>query len=194
MEYLPFPARLCAGNICEVGLGQVAEADNAVDFTGDFIPLLPLGQAAAVEWILGDGVVRAYQGEVYLSSPALLRLVRVDAGLVAEARRLFATNLRLRASFASPDKTSPRVPAQVLYLTTCAATLAAPMPLEPGTRLWLDCEADFLTLRAVPLQVKSAIPLRKSQALLHCTLAAGSEENLVALSAYTARLEKLEDV
>lgn len=191
MDFLSFPARLRSGynNVEEYGTAQVAGGEDAVDFTSAFIPLLPLGSQAVVEWVLGQSVVQAYAGRVYLSSPGLLRLVGVEPALVADTRALFATNIQMPATVL-PPKAAP-MPAKVVYLALGHLTLQVPEPVEPGGRMLLNAEVDFLTLRQLPLQVRTRVTLRKSQSLLLCSIQGPGNENLIALSAYVARLEKL---
>lgn len=191
MDFLPFPARLCSGynNVEEYGTAQVADGEDAVDFTSTFIPLLPLGSQAVVEWVLGQNLVQAYAGRVYLSSPGLLRLVGLEPQLAADTRSLFATNIQMPATVL-PPKAAP-MPARVVYLGLKHLTLQVPEPVEPGGRMLLNAEVDFLTLRQLPLQVRTRVTLRKSQSLLLCDIQGPGNENLIALSAYVARLEKL---
>ncbi|MDL2327155.1 hypothetical protein LJC64_00635 [Ruminococcaceae bacterium OttesenSCG-928-A11] len=195
MDFMPFPARLCSdyNAISEFGRAQVAGRDDAVDFTGDFVPLVPLGTDAQVEWVLGATVIQRYCGQVYLSSPELLRLVGVDKALVRDTRALFATNINLPATAAPLEDGRPGQPVAVraLYLSPGSLTLQAPWPVEPGSRLLLNCEVDFLTLRAMPLRVRTRVTLRKGASLLLCDVAKMGDENLIAYSAYTARLETL---
>jgi hypothetical protein len=192
MDFLPFPARLSAGynGICEVGSARVAEREDAIDFTAEFVPLVPLGAPALVEWIQGETVVQPYEGQAYLSSPQMLRLVGVDGGLARQTRALFATNLSLPAVLRTA-KEAPPMPARLEYLSLEVVTLAVPRAVKRGSRLLLAVEVDFLTLGNMPLQVETAVTLRRRESLLQCSLSPGSDENLIALNAYVPRLELL---
>ena len=195
MEFLPFPARLRSdyNHIEEYGQGQVFAQDDAIDFTSEFIPLLPLGASATVEWLLGSQVVQTYHGVVYLSSAGLLRLIRVPKNLIADTRTLLANNLSIPVTLLLPGEPSEPVQAQAIYLTSHHVTVLTPVAAEPGSRLLLNAEVDFLTLRKMPLQVRTRVILRKSQSLLLCTVQETGTENRIALSAYVARLEKLKN-
>ncbi|MDL2293606.1 hypothetical protein LJC60_03135 [Ruminococcaceae bacterium OttesenSCG-928-D13] len=196
MDFLPFPARLSSdyNAIGEFGQGQVAPRDNAVDFIGDFVPLVPLGTAARVDWMLGSTVIQSYSGRVYLSGPEMLRIVDVDEKLVRDTRALFATNTSLPASVSALEDGRPGQPVSVraAYLSPGSITLQAPWGFEPGSRLLLNCEVDFLTLRGMPLRVRTRVTLRRGACLLLCDTGKMGDENLIAYSAYTARLETLE--
>ena len=193
MEFLPFPARLCSdyNQIEEYGQAQVFFQNDAIDFTSEFIPLLPLGASATVEWLLGSQVVQTYRGTVYLSSAGLLRLIHVPENLIADTRTLLASNLTIPVSMVLPGEPAAPVQGQAIYLTAHHATVLTPVPSAPGTRLLMDAEVDFLTLRKLPLQVRTRVILRKSQSLLLCAVQNTNTENRIALSAYVARLEKL---
>lgn len=197
MEFLPFPARLRAeyNDIVEYGEARVAGDEDAVDFTSDFVPLVPLGTGAGIEWLLGKTVVKAYTGHTYLSSAQLLRLTGVDPEAVRDTRSLFATNISMPATLALLDaRGRPTAPAavKVVYLSQRSLTLQVPLPVEPGGRLLLDAEVAFLTLRGLALQVRTRVTLLKSQSLLLCDIPPMGDENMIALSAYAARLETLE--
>jgi hypothetical protein len=192
VDYLPFPARLSAGynGICEVGNARVAEREDAIDFSAEFVPLVPLGAPALVEWIQGETAVQPYEGQVYLSSPRMLRLVGIDGGLARQTRALFATNLSLPAVLRTA-KGAPPMPARLEYLSLEVATLVVPETVPQGSRLLMEVEVDFLTLGNMPLQVETAVTLRRRENLLQCTFSPGSDENLIALNAYVPRLELL---
>lgn len=201
MDYQAFPAKLSAGynNICEYGNASVAPEGNAIDFTGDFIPLIPLGTEATIEWMLGDKIVVGYFGKVYLSSQNLLRLVEVDPERIRQTRALFASNVQLPASIV-PKKSGPWLktgasshPATIVYLSQKVLHLRCPQPLKAGQALCLDAEVDFLTLYELPLLVKHCVMMRRADALLLCAVQPTGNDNVVALSAYSAKLEHLED-
>lgn len=193
MEYYPFPARLRSadGRVEEFGRASLAAAGHSVDFIADFVPLLPLGAPAVIEWIQGDRVLASFSGQVYLSSKNLLRLVEVDADLWQQAHLIFATNTRLPATAAPWGKKDGGFAAEICYLSTKAITLATAEAFEAGTRLALCCEVDFLTLCDLELQVNQCVVLRRGETLLLCGVRQASSENLIALSAYCARLQQL---
>lgn len=197
MEYYPFPALLqSAYNGTSVfGRGTISQTENSINFTSEFIPLLPLGAKAQIEWISGDKTLYTYQGQVYLSSPNLLRLVDIDGALLAPARTVLAVNTRIEATVAAvergvrhpPEKTA-RLTARILFLTNSAIKLLCGSYMAQGQQLLLSSQADFLPLNDLPLLVSSRILLRPQEALLLCEVLAGGDENFIALSAYAARL------
>lgn len=195
MEYHPFPARLTAGynHTCVMGQGRLVPGQNAVEFTGDFIPLMPLNTAAKIEWLLGETTLADFTGRVYLSSPQLLRLVEVDPAVLAAHRPVFAVNTQLAAGLRFAQKDGAPTAGEVLYLSQKAITLCSTLPAAEGDALLLDVEVDFLTLDALPLVVQRRVPLRRMETLLLCSVPRPDDANFIALSAYAARLEQLEN-
>ena len=196
MEFYPFPAQLRAGynNVDVPGQASVMEREDAVEFTGDFIPLLPLGETAAVDWAYGERALVTFEGQVYLSSPRLLRLVGVDKRLAEAARATFAMNTRMPCLLTVRQKGQGPVqyPAEILYLSGDSFTLHVKYEILPEQTVYLSAEVDFLTLRDLPLYVRRVIALRRGDDLLLCEPQSRfSDENRIALSAYSARLEQL---
>lgn len=193
MDYYPFPALLISeyNTIHEYGQALVGP-QGSIDFIGDFVPLIPLGTAATVEWVLGDKSLATFKGGVYLSSPQLLRLVDVDAAQLAAARHVFAVNTRLPAGITAKapgrSQPQPRIPCEILYMDMSILKLRVATGYEPGTPLWLSANIDFLTLRDLSLRVVERVPLHRDETLLLCEVQRTNQENFIALSTYAARL------
>ena len=197
MRFYPVPARLRAeyNNITSYGELTVMEREDAVEFTGEFIPLLPLGQPAEVSWVYADRTLAAFIGRVYLSSPTLLRLVDVSPKLAEAARATFAMNTRLPSlvTVRQNGRGAVQYPAEILYLSNSSFTLHTRHEILPEQTIYLSAEVDFLTLQDLPLYVRRNIPLRRKEELLLCEVQTHySDENFIALSAYSAKLEQLD--
>lgn len=192
MEYLTFPARLQApyNNILEYGDGSLDAGGSAIHFLADFVPLVPLGAPARIEWLYADRVVTAYEGSVYLSTPTMLRLVDVDEALVARAQGIFASNTRLPGLARRSGKELPAFPVEALYLSVGMVKLSSPVPVEVDEKLSLHVEVDFLTLQGLSLRVRQAVPLRR-ETLLLCEVERSGSDNYIALSTYSSRLDRI---
>lgn len=192
MDYLSFPAHLVApyNDIQEYGEGHLGAGGDAVDFGSDFVPLVPLGSKASIQWIYAGREIAAYEGKVYLSTPTLLRIVDVDEPLVVRARGIFASNTRLPGLVREGADAPPRS-VEVLYLSLGMVKLHAPFQSPVGLRLLLDVEVDFLTLRGLSLQVRQTVPLRKDENLLLCEVERSGNDNYIALSTYSNRLDRI---
>jgi hypothetical protein len=197
MDYRPFPALLTSafGQTRLYGTGKLSPAGNAVDFSADFIPLFPLGTGAAVSWIYGKTAVAEYAGQTYLSTPGKVRLVGVNPALLAPTRDIFAANTSLpgHISPAGPNA-EPRdttLAVTISYLSPGGIRLLSSQPAGEGAALWLNAEVDFLTLRRLLLTVRRQVALRRGEIILVCDVPHSTDENLIALTAYSARLEQL---
>lgn len=199
MEYFSFPARLRSAynTISEYGTAQVSARENAIEFSGEFVPLLPLGTEAVVDWILGERTLVSFEGQTYLSSPTRLLLVDVDAELIEAAKATFAINTHLPAKARSAEAPrgaakTPAYPAEIVYLSADFMTLRTKAAGKLKGRLLLDCEVDFLTLCDQPVLVRRQVTSSRSDALLLCDVLPSSNDNRIALSAYASKLEQLD--
>lgn len=199
MDYYPFPALLRSkyNSIHEFGQASIAVSDNAIDFTSDFVPLLPLGCDAEIKWVLGNRVLAAYHGQVYLSSRELLRIVDIAPNKLEAARTIFATNTKLPGTAVATGGSRiiakpPAQPVEILYLSKQLIKFRAGGYIAKGQRVALSCEVDFLTLNNQPLQVLERVLLQRDDAILVCEVLPGGDDNFVALSTYTARLAEQE--
>ncbi len=194
MQFQPFPARLShlAYGVTAYAWASFVLRDNAMDFTSEFVPLLPLGSQATIAWMQGDTVMMDFTGGVYLSSPQLVRITGIPRDVFAAAAPLFAQNTRFACRVAcAPD--GPADTGEVLYLSPGRITLLCGFKATCGQALWLGAEIDFLTLRRLRLIVTRQYPLRRGQYLTVCDVPPASNDNFIALNAYSARLETLAD-
>lgn len=195
MEFHPFPARLfhLQYGVTTYGQARFVLRDNALDFMDEFVPLLSLGSQASIAWVQGDSIPMEFTGEVYLSAPDFVRVTGVDGAQFATAAPLFAQNISFPCRL-SAARGEPAVPATAIYLSPGRVTLLTGLQAQPGQALWLDAEIDFLTLRRLRLSVQQAHLLRRGQYLTVCEVPPAGNDNLIALNAFSAKLEKLEDV
>lgn len=198
MEYYPFPALLRSGDntVQEFGQATIVAGDNALDFTGDFVPLLPLGTAASLEWVLGERVLASFYGRVYLSSRELLRIVEIEPAHLEKERQIFATNTRISATYfvgTKPPlgKVTP-LQGTILALAKQAITLRVDEYIAPGQTVLLSAEIDFLTLRHLPLLVEKRVLLRRDEALLLCRVLPTNDDNQIGMATYSAKLAAAE--
>lgn len=197
MTFASFPALLRSNYnmIHEYGDATISPDGLQVDFTGGFVPLVPLGTEATVLWVLGEKVMATFKGKVYLSSPTLLRLVDVDNEGLSRARILLVTNTCIPATFTlrkkdnGSDKTL-RYPAEILLLNMEQIKLKCALDPPVGEPIYLSAEVDFLTLHNLGLRVREKVALRREENLLLCSIESGGKENFIALSAYAAKLDK----
>lgn len=194
MDYYSFPARLhtAYNDISVVGSAVVSATENAMEFTSDFIPLIPLGTPATLQWVYGDSPLMDFTGEVYLSSPGFVRLVGTDPKLIEATRNVFCVNTRLPCHIATPQEAQEGrySRCEILYLSSCSFTLHTREDFSHDQVVLLSAEVDFLTLHHLPLYIQRRAVLRRADTLLLCQRQDCSDDNFIALSAYVSRLEK----
>ncbi len=193
MEYIPFPATFTSdyNDIRLHGKGIVSGEENAIEFFGDFIPLIPLGSVATVEWITGQNVMAGFSGHVYLSSQNLVRIINVEKEAIAAMRAIFASNTRFKVQICPQNIVpSQNIVADMVYLSTDFICLLAQCNARENDELSLSAEVDFLTLHDLPLRIARRVPLRRGETLLLCDVLPTDNANFIALSAYSARLDR----
>ena len=195
MDYLLFPAVLTAeyNGIREFGEGRVLADDNAIDFTGDFVPLIPLGAPAGIDWVLGGQTIARYEGSVYLSTKTAMRLIEVEPGAIEKTRVILASNTCLPASVRGQGATVDKaIPAEIVFLSMDYIKLRIRTYLPVAETILLGAEVDFLTLANLRLTVRRRVAMQGSETLLLCETQKMDEANYIALTTYVARLDKLE--
>lgn len=196
MEYYAFPAQLCAAynDIREYGVALPTAQGGALNFTSEFVPLIPLGAPAEVRWVLGDRTIAAFAGKVYLSTSQMMQLVDVNEEQVNKLRALFGVNTSLPGSITAGTRRRPlrtkALEARICYLSTSMIKLVTAQPVDTGASLMLSCEVDYLTLTDLEVEVQQKIVLRRGEYFLRCSVQSGGNENFIALSSYAAKLEK----
>lgn len=156
------------GRLLEYGRASLSPETGSIDFKGAFIPLLRLGTPVQILQLSGDEEIHAFTGEVYISSPDLLRIVSarddeltpaekrlpVDVRLPAEIRPVSERELRLI------DPLSPRhvrwMRAQLLSLSPDAVRFSCPEAFPPDQRLLFQTDGPP-RLRGVAVQIEQVI-------------------------------------
>lgn len=78
-----------AGKTIEMGRGVFSAENHSVDFESSFVPLFSMGTRLQVFRIHEGAEVHRFEGEVYLSSPHMLRLVEVKDEILPGAALAF---------------------------------------------------------------------------------------------------------
>lgn len=197
MYPLYFTAKLYSedGQFMELGEARVSDTEYAVDFTGDFVPLLKLGTTVQIVRVLGDTEYERFVGKVYLSSRKLLQVVEISPELVKIARDYFSVNENLPVTMLLlPAKMSRFNPQKAercsgairgIYPGTIKITTIDYIP--EGQNLLLSIESPDITLENLTLHVRERVLMRRSAAILLCTPENPSEENARAIESFQSR-------
>ncbi len=156
------------GRLLEYGRASLSPEAGSIDFRGAFVPLLRLGTSVQILQLSGDEEIHAFTGEVYISSPDLLRIVSarddeltpaekclpVDVRLPAEIRPVSDRELRLI------DPLSPRhvrwTQAQLLSLAPDTVRFSCPEVFPPEQRFLLQTDGPPL-IRGAAIQLEQVI-------------------------------------
>lgn len=99
------PARFTAvlkthdDKLLEYGEGVLFPQEQHLEFVSDFVPLLKLGASAKIVRTQKDVETRSFQGQVYLSSGNLLRLVDVQEEILSELELTTPVDIDMEGSF-----------------------------------------------------------------------------------------------
>ena len=89
-------------SIIEYGQVTVSLKEKFAEFSSQFVPLLKIGTEAKIICIEGNTSTHIINGEVYLSSKNLLRLVSIKCTLIPGAETVLETPAFLRAKIYKP--------------------------------------------------------------------------------------------
>ena len=138
------------GQTLETGVACVY-ADGSVVFKNEFVPLMRLGTKVQIARLLGGEEVQSFGGEVYLSSPTLLKITAVDPRMIDEAQRIFGANTSVVVKLALKDSHEPNyragdiIDGTVYYLSPDLVKLMSMEQIEPGHRLMLKLKSPVQT-------------------------------------------------
>ena len=119
----------------EVGTACVSVHKRSADFVAGFVPLLQLGSMAKLVCVEADRSTHVITGQVYLSSPTLLRLVNIQCVLLPGAEQVLTANTDF--------------PAKLLLPVVKSGFLS-----RSRLQIWQDCNVLSISLYAVTLRTK----------------------------------------
>ncbi len=151
-QYFKAIVKTLDGSILADGEACVSVQDRSVDFRGSFVPMFRMGNRIIITRMVGAEEAQSFEGEVYLSSPKLLRIVGVDEKALATVELEMA-------------------PQRIAIHGTVSPVLKGVFQLAAGRRLKFDAEIFSISLTKLrfscteefevgeELQVSTEIPL-----------------------------------
>lgn len=159
--------------LLEIGYASVSVTDKSVDFTSDFVPLMKLGERAKIVCVFKDPETHIYieshlfEGEVYLSSQKLLRIVDVTDSIMTGSERTLTVDTTLKARVANIPTTNSAHPYRPLirrwsditvYLVAVEALrFTSEKSYDKGQKLFLQIKHGPLRLEEVILEIYEVI-------------------------------------
>lgn len=195
--YFPATLKLGDGQFLEYGQAFLSQdKDGVVNFTGDFVPLIRIGETVNIVRTLGEREMERFVGQVYLSSRRLLQVVGVQGAALREAHRMFDSNANLSADIfvVKPPhfnmQKGEKISGFVRFVSPDIIKICTMEFVDEGAHLALSAEGMSLLLDDMLVQVKERILLMRNSAVLICDVLSSSPENEEILSGYFARRQK----
>ena len=194
------------GRIVEYGTAYVSLKDQSLDFTSDFVPIFKMGMRLKVVHVQRDIEVRSFEGEVYLSSQHLLRLVAIDDEILPGASSVesydtkmdgqaFIQNLPTespkRFSFLHKQCPAPlpqSFPISIYEVSLSQFKFTCDVVLEKDQRFILDVKSP-VRLKSLPMQIDLAITFGASEMHSYrCNILDLTGYNYMQLEEYVRKL------
>ncbi|MEG0110081.1 MAG: hypothetical protein RSD78_03205 [Oscillospiraceae bacterium] len=198
--YFSATLKTAGGQFLEYGQAFLSQnKEGTVNFTGDFVPLIRIGETVQVVRTLGERELDRFTGQVYLSSRRLLQVVGINSTSLREAHRIFDCNANLAAdiylvkaphfSIQKGDKLS----GFVRYISPDTLKICTMEFVDEGAHLALSAEGMSLLLDDMLVQVTERVMIMRNSAILICNVLASSPENEEILTGYFARRQNMLD-
>ena len=185
------------GHFLEYGQAFLSQdKEGTVNFTGDFVPLIRIGETVQISRTLGEREIERFVGQVYLSSRRLLQVVGIQGPALCEAHRIFDCNANLSAdiylvkpphfSIAKGDKLS----GFVRYISPDVLKICTMEFVDEIAHLALSAEGMSLLLDDMLVQVTERVLVMRNSAILLCRVLSSTPENQEILAGYFARRQR----
>ncbi|MEG0339034.1 MAG: hypothetical protein RR573_03865 [Oscillospiraceae bacterium] len=182
------------GKLLEYGQAFLSQ-DKAgtINFTGDFVPLIRIGETVNIVRILGERELERFQGQVYLSSRRLLQVIGITGPTLKEAHRIFDSNANLSADIyrVSPPhfnmQKGDKLSGFVRFISPDILKICTMEFIDEGTYLALSAEGMSLLLDDMLVQVTERVLVMRNSAILICKVLSSTPENEEILAGYFAR-------
>ncbi|WP_458863326.1 hypothetical protein [Acidaminobacterium chupaoyuni] len=156
------------GDVLAEGLAHIREETRDVDFTADFVPLFPLGTPLEIVRVEEDREIHRFEGNVYLSSRTLLRLVSVIDFMPDDPDRYYCTGLPFTGIFhlLAEETKKPFFSFHKKAKTETPIDVTAPIVSLSETRLIFLYDSKFPFFKGQRLLLNADMPLLLPQAEL----------------------------
>lgn len=89
-------------NILETGFASYSAGGQYIDFTSPFVPIMKIKSKVKVVCSDNGVITHVFTGEVYLSSPKLLRVVSLKCAFLSGAEKALAADITFNAQILMP--------------------------------------------------------------------------------------------
>lgn len=190
--YFPAALKTAGGKLLELGEACLAQAQNAMDFNSEFVPLMNLGEMAEIVRLEDKKELERFPGSVYRCTKKSLRLTGIPSRAIEQANQLFQVNAHIPVSlFLSPDGSpdfqadkASRITGNIRYLSPELIRITALEWIPPGQVFAASASSPEVILNQLCLQVTSRVSLGHNAAVLLCRILPSSPENRRAIARF----------
>lgn len=197
--------------ILEYGSASVSVEDQSLDFKSEFVPLFKMGTQLKVVWVQSGVEAMSFEGEVYLSSQKMLRLVALKDTVLPGASSAFTYEVSFtgnatatiepaeeqpkRFSFLHRRSSSAPVvqkfPVSIYAISLSQIKFTCDVCLPKGQMVTLNVSQP-ISLKDLPLQVEVPITLgAEGTNSYRCSINLGeSGYNFMSLRPYVDKLSQ----
>lgn len=156
-EFFPATLRTADGRFLADGHARGYLGSRTLEFRSDFVPLLKYRTRARVARMKGGYELQRFEGTVYLSSPAMLRLVEVNERELAEVALENLQDVNLSGTVIQREAARERGCAANIYsISFDKLRFTSPEEFMEGERLGLRLDKPIL-IKGIELQVMERI-------------------------------------
>ncbi len=89
-------------DILETGFVSYSAKGQSLDFTSQFVPILQIDSKVKVVCTENNVITHVFSGDVYLSSPKLLRVISLKCAFISGAEKVLCADIPFRAQILLP--------------------------------------------------------------------------------------------
>lgn len=188
------------GAVLEEGYACILHQNRAVEFRSGFVPLMKFGTTAHIVRVMEDQETHCFTGQVYLSSPKLLRIINVSDKLLAEAELALSVETSIHAklspvlsqaeTFHLPIGKLIKFEAEIYSISMTTIKFTSNEKFAVGAQLNIGTE-DPVHLKKVLVEVFQTIDFGKEKNGYRCRILSMPEQSKTNLSEYLEKLNQI---
>lgn len=188
------------GAVLEEGYACILHQDRAVEFRSGFVPLMKFGTTANIVRVMENQETHCFTGQVYLSSPKLLRIVNVNDKLLADAELALSVETSIHAklspvlsqaeTFHLPIGKLIKFDAEIYSISTTTIKFISSEKFAIGAQLLINTDVP-VHLKKVLVEVFQTIDFGKEKNGYRCKVLSLPEPSNVNLSEYLESLNQI---
>lgn len=187
-DYFPAVLKTAEGNFLAEGHAKGYLSTRTLEFRGDFVPLLKYRTQARIARMVKGYELQKFEGTVYLSSPAMLRLVDVNERELAEIELETLQDVLFKGTIIQRESTREIGSAVEIYsISYQKLRFTCEESFEESEQLGLILDEPFL-IKGIELRVQEKIVFGQQERMgYRCEILSMPPEGREALTDYVIR-------